>query len=304
MNIEENAIYDALGIGENEREAAEPADSEKDEEGVQETESTETEREENEETQENGETQQEEQSPEERHQNAARRREAEKQAAIDEAVERAVAKERQENEQKMSALFHKAGLKNTLSGTSIESIADFEAWQNQWSAQRIERELADGKLSPEGLQEAISSNPVMKQAEELIKQQQEESRAQKEAAMKLKVEGEIKEIQKINPNIKNIEDLLKMDKAKEFYDYVQKGNSFLDAYRLSHFEEITAQKAAAAKQQAMSNARGKDHLVPFQSRGGGNTDVPKDELNIFKAINPNATDSDIQKYYNEYKNKK
>ena len=95
-----------------------------------------------------------------------------------------------------------------------------------------------------------------------------------------------------------------MPTAKEFYALVQKGNSFLDAFRLANYDRLTAQAAEAAKQQAQNLSRSKDHLTATTGqRGGGAISVPPDELRMFRELNPGASEADIQAYYNKYKGK-
>ena len=93
-----------------------------------------------------------------------------------------------------------------------------------------------------------------------------------------------------------------MPNSKEFYSLVKRGNSFLDAYRLANFDKLTAARAEQARQQAMNNARSKDHLRPTTGQqGAGAVSVPPDEMAMFRAINPGATEAQIQAYYNKIK---
>ena len=103
---------------------------------------------------------------------------------------------------------------------------------------------------------------------------------------------------------KATEDLMAMPNAREFYELVRRGNTFLDAYRLANFDRITAAKAEQARQQALNNARSKDHLRALGGqRGGGALAVPAEEMAMFKAINPGVTEAQIQAYYNKNRNR-
>jgi len=240
-------------------------------------------------------------SPEQRKEAAAARRRAEQQAAIDEAVQKALQEEKDRAKGEMAAFFKKANLKNTITGAPITSMEEFNAWEKAFSANRLQQDLKAGKLTPEALEQAISENPAVKQAQELIRKQEEAARAAEETAAKARVDAELLEIQKLDPTVRSLEDLLHMPTAKEFYALVQKGNSFLDAFRLANYDRLTAAAAEAAKQQAQNLTRSKEHLTPTGgARGGGAVSVPADELRLFREMNPGASEAEIQAYYNKY----
>ena len=123
-----------------------------------------------------------------------------------------------------------------------------------------------------------------------------------EAEAKARVDAELAEIHKMDPTINTVEDLLSMPSAKAFYDLVRKGNSFLDAFRLANFDRLQTARAEAARQQAMNNARGKDHLTGTGTpQGTGAATVPADEMRAFKLFNPTATEAEITAWYNKHK---
>ena len=54
-------------------------------------------------------------------------------------------------------------------------------------------------------------------------------------------------------------------------------------------------------QQALNNARGKDHLRSTgNAQGSGALSVPAEEMAMFRLFNPNATEAEIQKFYNKH----
>lgn len=237
---------------------------------------------------------------EQRKENAARRRREETQAAIDKAVQDAVKAEQDRSKAEMDAFFAAAALKNTLTGKPITNMEEFNEWKQAFDAAKLQRDLKAGKLTPEGLQKVIEQTPAMKQVKQIAQKQEAAAKQQSEVAAKARVDAEIAEIHKLDPTINEVKDLLKMPTAKEFYALVKKGNSFLDAFRLANYDRLTAAAAEAAKQQAMNNARSKDHLTGASpQRGQGTVPVPADEMAMFRAINPGATDAEIQAYYNK-----
>lgn len=239
-------------------------------------------------------------TPEQRRENAARRRRAETQAAISRALE----EEREKHRAELDAFFRAAGLKNTITGAPITSMDEFKVWKQAYDTAKLQKDLKDGKLTPEGLEQAISDSPSMQKMKQLLERDEAARREAGEAAARAKIEAELQEIHKLDPSVSTAEDLLNMPEAREFYEYVRKGNSFLDAFYLASRERLTAAAAEAAKQQAMNAVRSKDHLHPAgTSRGAGASSVPAEEMELFKLLNPEATDSEIQAYYNRSQSK-
>lgn len=238
-------------------------------------------------------------TPEQRRENAARRRQAETQAAVDQAV----AAEREKHQKELADFFQAASLKNTITGKPITSMEEFNAWKQDFAAAKLQRELKAGKLTPEALNQAIAQNPAVQQVQQMARESEEAKRRAAEAEAKVRIDAELKEIGKMDPTIKGPEDLLKMPKAKEFYAYVKRGFSFLEAYKMANFDTLTTRTAEAARQQAMTNARGKNHLTGTRQQGAGALSVPADELAMFRAFNPDATDEQIQEFYNRNKRK-
>ena len=242
------------------------------------------------------------QTKEQRAENAARRRREEQQAAIDAAVKMAVEDERARTKGQMEAFFAKAGMKNTVTGKPITTLEEFDAWRADYEAARLQKDLKAGKLTPEALRSAVEQTPAIQALKKQQEQRAAEDEQRRQAEAKARVDAELAEIHKLDPAINTVEDLLSMPDAKAFYDLVRKGNSFLDAYRLANFDRLQAARAEAARQQAMNNARGKDHLTGTGTpQGTGAATVPPDEMQAFKLFNPTATEAEITAWYNKHK---
>ena len=312
MNFTEQQVYEALGLGEKVQEPAKPADqgaeqpAEKPEEAEQVTEATAEP-----EAQATGDPKPDEKPeegagqqvmpPEQRRENAARRRQEEQRIAIDRAVQEAIRQEREKNTAEMQDFFAKAGLKNTVTGQPITNMEEFRAWNEQFSRAKLERELKEGKLTPEGLETAIGSHPAIKQAQQLAADRQAQEQAQKADEIKARIDAEVAEIHKLDASINSLEDLLRAPYGQELYAMTQRGYSIKDAHFLLNHERLEQAKLDAARQQAMAGARNKDHLTATGTpRGGGAISVPSSDLAMFRQFNPGASDAQIQEYYNKY----
>lgn len=306
MEITESKIYEAFGLdaGAKDQDAADPeqADEATDSENtgandqdVADPEQEEEPAEENAEAAgESGDTSG--QSEEERRANARRRREQERQQEISAAVAQALQQERTRNNAAMENFFRDAGLKNTITGEPITNMREFTEWKTAYDSAKLQQDLKSGKITQEDLDKMVKDNPVVRQANTIIQQQ----RAEK---LQANVDSQIREIHELDPSINSVQDLLKMDNYQDFYKLVKESNmNFLQAYKLVNYDRLTSSKAQAAKQQALNNQRGKDHLTgTASSRGAGAKTVPADEMAMFRLFNPNATEADIIKYYNKQK---
>ena len=253
-------------IGENEQADAEPAEEEKPEEVKQ--------------------------SKEERSRNAAARRKAELDAAIEKAKQ-------EERDKALNEFLANAGLTNPLDDDKpIKTIEDYRAYKAAYEADKLSKNLKSGKLTPEDLTKVIAeSEPVKKLAQ--LAEETERLKAE------TKIQEELRQIHALDPSISTVEDILKMDTSKEFYAYVQKGNSFIDSFYLANRDKLSSKAQEAAKQKALTSAQSKDHLAPHaKQRGQGSVPVPPDEMANFRVFMPNATDAEIQTYYNKYVTKK
>ena len=297
MEVTESKIYEAFGMEAPAEEPVpaaeqnaheEPADDQTDEESVESG---------DEGSDEGG---RQEQTPEQRRSNAARRREAEKKAEIDSAVSAAVKAAEEKAKAQQAAFFAAAGLKNTITGEPITNMDEFDAWKREYDAKKLESDLKKGKLTPEGLQQVIDQNPTVKAAKAIVENQQAAERQQADSAARAKIEAEFAEIQKYDPNIKGVPDLMKMENFEEFKAKVDKGYTFLDAYLSVNRDKIETQRNEAARTQAGLNARGKSHMTGITNqRGAGNQAVPPDIMQQYRFFNPKATDEEIIAHYNK-----
>lgn len=306
MSFTEQQLCDALGVGAKEPEVADPAKAAQGptEEGAREPETAEP-AEEGTEAQEptGAKAEPEETAPagqqteEQRREMAAQRRREEQKAAIDAAVQKAREEEQQRSKAEMDDFFSKAGLKNTITGEPIRNIEEFRNWKESYDAAKLQEDLKAGRLTPESLDAAIQKSPAVQKAEEILRRSEEAERAAEEAKAQAEINEQISEIGKLDPSIKTVRDLLTMPKAKEFYEYVKRGNNYLDAYYLATRGEREAKMAEAGRQQALANTRSKDHLT---ASGTGRSDaqpsVSAEDMAMFRLFNPDCTEAQVQAY--------
>lgn len=187
--------------------------------------------------------------------------------------------------------------KNPITGQAIHTVDEYLEALDAQERMNAEQKLRDSGVDPQFLEEAISRNPVVMQAQQVMERQKQEE-------MDRQIANDIKEIGKLNPAIKNIGDLSKDESFIAVYERWQKSNfteSLYDIYRLVNFDKLTTQRADAAKQAAINQARGKNHMEPTSSGVNQNDnlqDIPESELAVWKEYYPNATMTELKQKYN------
>lgn len=247
---------------------------------------------------------QEKQSGEENRAYAAARRkaEAERDAAVARAREQAQAAAEQTAQKRVRELIRGMHIQREDGSGYIETPEEYEHYAAQ-TAQQQKREF----LTRSGIEEAefdriVQNLPQMRAAEAA----QAKANAAREAAAaeqaKQTMRQELQKITALSPKIKSMEDLSRLPNYGEFYDLVQKGYSLSDAYKLAEFETLQQQRAAQSRQQAMNAAQSKEHLTATKTRGEGSVSVPREVKEMYRAIMPGITDTEIQKHYGRSRN--
>lgn len=222
---------------------------------------------------------------------ARRKAEAERDAAIRKAQEDA--------QRTIDDAFKSSGLKNPFTGKPITSKAEFDAYRQQAGDARKSQLMEQAGLSEEEYTALVNDLPEVRQAREAREKAESAMRRADEAQAKAKIDEQLQEIGKLDPDIRELNDLAKMENYPQFYELVHRGNSLLDAYKLANFDKLVQKNTAAAKQAAYNNTQSKQHMGRTKERGAGAISVPNDVKEMYRAFNPDATDAEIQAHYNK-----
>jgi hypothetical protein len=226
----------------------------------------------------------EEQSSEENAKYAAARRKAEQER--DAGIAQAQAAAQRQLDEAIAAM----GQTDPYTGQPIRTKAEWDAWKTR-EAQEKKKEVADASGMNEAEFDAFVQNlPSVRD----YRRAAEEARQQKQ---KMILDEQITAIGKLDPSVKTVEDLVKRPEYKQVYDYVKKGISIVDAFKLANYDTLTQSAAAASRQAAINAANSKEHMAPTQTRGSGAVTVPADVKEQYKLFNPTATDAEIQAHY-------
>lgn len=169
----------------------------------------------------------------------------------------------------------------------IRTKADEQAYLDAFSRDTLKANGLDENM----IQNMIDNNPVIKEAK-MLKQQIQQERGQAQ------LQKEIEMISELNPNIKSLDDFRQLPNIDELNNLIiNRGMSLSEAYKLANFKELTERQSAVAKQQAINLAKGKSHLTSTEGNAGEEIAVPKDVLELYKALNPEMSTADIRADY-------
>lgn len=297
--------YAALGLetpteeGANEQEVAAPAESgETVQEVAEPAEDTEIEAESDDEVTEDAQPEQtgKVQSKEERAANARRRREQEKEDAIRAAREEAEA----QLKAKYNKIIAEAGLVNPLDGKKpVTQIEELEAYNNSRRQRQMEKDLREGKLTPEALSTAVENSEPYRRMKALAEQAEAARQKADSERTELAIKAQMDEIKTIDPTITEVKDFLSMPDYPQFKAYVDRGMTYVEAFRLLRYDNVITTAANKQVQANMAKAAGKEHLTGSRSKGKGAESVPNEVMAMYRMLNPGLTEAEYQAHYNK-----
>ncbi len=227
------------------------------------------------------------QDPETRRKNAAQRRVREKQEAEQKGRQDAAAE-----------IFRQMNLQDPKTGKPIKTMEEFSAYQQAKAQARAEEDLKKGKLSPEVLQSVLMASPEMQSILQNARETKENAEVQDFTARR---EMELAEIRKLNPEIKTLDDIIRMPTGGDFADLVRKGCSFVQAYKTANFDAIMQKNRAAGEQRARNAAMSQAHIKGTPTSQQEAFVVPQQVREMYRKFNPDITDEEIAKDYRKRK---
>lgn len=280
---------DTGSAGGKEQEVAEPADTEG--EDLSDTVDSDTEQEEAEQGA-KAEKKPEAQTAEARRAAAAKRREQERAAYEAELTKKF--------NERLAAAAKGIKLRGGNGTSDIVSLEDLEALAAATAQQKLERELGQGKLSRDSLEQAILNTPGVKEALNAAKASKAQAAAAEQLANQSRYQADmavqLAEIRKIDPGIKSIDDVIRMETGPKFAEYVRRGVSPVEAFKLANHDAIV-QKARSAGAQAQRNAAaGKAHMKPAAAGGKAGVEITDAIRANYRRFIPNITDEQIARY--------
>ncbi len=243
-----------------------------------------------------------------RHANAARRRERE----LAELTEKIRAQEKERFEKELQTLLapQAADASNKSSsaktgGEVFKTTPKRELFDASDAPQPSGAEKSEEKKAVPQEEAPVSQTPdgISQEGErEALLQRQTALREELDAVQREKIalslEHELAEVQRLNPAISDVKALFRMEEFPKFYDFVIKnGLTFAQAYRLTFGDKLQKDAAQAAQKAALDAERGLAHLGKTESRGSLQSDVPAEQMELFCAFCPELSTEQIRAWY-------
>lgn len=191
------------------------------------------------------------------------------------------------------------GLRDPYTDKLITTKAEYDAYRQKHETEVIGRELGKAGISREAIDALISAHPAIRQAQEASKAYQDAQRNAQEQAAKVRLDEQVKEISELDPAVQTAEDLFKLPEYPQIREYVRKGLSITEAYKLTNMDKLTEKKTAAAAQTAINKVASKEHLTPSAARGQGDIPVPKKVLKQYMDI-AGMTEKEARAHYQKF----
>ena len=192
-----------------------------------------------------------------------------------------------------------AGYTNPLTNQPIRSEQDY---RNALDAQEIvaqRQQLQEKGIDPDMLSQIVNqqveNNPVVRQAQEVMQRTINDQSNQM-------ITEDLKEIMRIDPNVKSIDDIAKLPNVSQILSLTQTGMRFSDAYKVANMDSLINNKAGAAKQAAINNMKGTQHLNATNNINANNdssVDIPSSELTNWQDAYPDLSMAELKKKYNQ-----
>lgn len=241
------------------------------------------------------------QSAEENSKYAAARRKAE--AERDLAVQKAREETRTQMQEELNETIKALGMVDPYTKTPIVDKAGLDAYRQRFEIEKKARFAKKAGMDDAEFQKFVNDLPEVKEARAKAAQAEEAQKAVRAEQAKAEIERQMAEISAIDPEIKTLDDLRKMDNYQRFYDLVKRGNTLTDAYKLANMDRLTSQSTQQAKQAALNQVNSKSHLDRTTTRGAGAVSVPADVIAEYRAFVPDATMDEIRAHWAKYQKK-
>ena len=183
---------------------------------------------------------------------------------------------------------------------SMDKIAisrGFKNWKELEAYSNKDRLEAMGIQNPEDfnsyVEEIVAKSPIIEEAKKILDSQRQKEEEQL-------VTDAINEINKLDPEIKSLDDLTKLENYDEFYGLIQKGYSIPDAYKIVAFDKITTRRINNARQDVITNIDSKNHMKPLSGTKSKEIHVPQDVLDSYHKNIPSMTDQEIREHYSKF----
>lgn len=194
------------------------------------------------------------------------------------------------------------GITDPYTGKAVTTKAEYDAYRQRAYDERREAVKRRSGLTDADLDEFINSTPAVQRAMADAAAARDMITRQRQAEAKRRIDEEVAKISAMDPGVKTLADLTDKPYSGRLTQLVKRGYDLADAYVVANQEALRRQSAEASRQAAYNAQQGKAGMTATKQTGqGGETlPVPKDVLEMYRALNPEMTNAEIRDDYNKY----
>ena len=187
-------------------------------------------------------------------------------------------------------------LKNPETGQPIRSQSDYlaalDAQERMKTRAQLQQQGVDPTVFDNAINNALANNPMIRQAEAVMAQAQQEQ-------IFGQIGNEVAILHQIDPSINTV-----FDVPPDVINIVKSSNgaiNLVNAYKIVNFGKVSQDQQAAIQQQAINQAKGKQHLSPVNgvSTPDEGVEIPESELAMWKESFPDKSKAELKKLYNK-----
>ena len=187
-------------------------------------------------------------------------------------------------------------LKNPETNQPIRSQADYlaalDAQERVKARAQLEQQGVDPSVLDNAISNALANNPAIRQAEVVMAQAKQEQ-------IFGQIGNEVAILHQIDPSINTV-----FDVPPDVVNIVTSSNgaiNLVNAYKIANFGKVSQDQQAAIQQQAINQAKGKQHLAPVNgvSTPDEGVEIPESELAMWKESFTDKSKAELKKLYNK-----
>ena len=202
----------------------------------------------------------------------------------------------------MESVIRSLGIMDPYSGKTITTREEYDAYRDRIYQERRSFIREKTGMSDAEMDDFIRNLPEVRRANEEGAKARELMENERRRQAKERVDAEVRKIAAMDPDVKSIADLTAGESYPQLLELVKRGYALSDALKLANFDKLQGRAQAASRQAAINSGAGRAGFQATQAKGQGDdtVPVPKDVLELYRGINPGATDAEIRADYNRY----
>lgn len=185
--------------------------------------------------------------------------------------------------------------KNPETGQPIKSAQDYLNAMAAQERAKAKDELRANNIDPEIVDRLIANSPIVKQAEAATAELNQ-------FRVRQQMTEDLHKILAIDNSFSSVEELMQSPVMNDVVSFIEThpGIRADEAYKIVNFDRLSSSKGEAAKQAAINQVKGKNHLATGAAVNVDESaeDIPASQLEMYKEAFPGKTIKEIKALYN------